>query len=36
MGANRAGQRRKVKMKRTKRNAVTRLKAEAPKKRTKK
>jgi hypothetical protein len=36
MGANRAGQRRKQRMKRSKRNEVTKLKAEAPKKRGKK
>ncbi len=36
MGANRAGQRRKQRMKRSKLNEVTKLKAEAPKKRAKK
>jgi hypothetical protein len=36
MGANRSGHRRTTKMKRAKRNEVTKLKAAEPKKRTKK
>jgi hypothetical protein len=36
MGANHSGERRKSRMKRSKRNEITKLKANAPKKRGKK